>query len=207
MTTNIAITPQINVKKHDELILVVKRDILLPQGSWQGLKSANFQEYAELIQAHKEFLPRSQMELDPRYKQIIPYLVFEHKGRYFLMQRQAKASETRLQNKFTLGIGGHIRQEDVSDNASIFDWARREFNEEVNYAGTLKITPLGLLNDDSNQVGKVHIGFVLLLQGDSDRITIKSELKSGKLISLNECKAYGELMETWSQLVVNYLAS
>ena len=205
MTQTIIPTPHRTIKHIDELILVVKREILMPEGGWYGLKTIDFEHYATLIQEHKEFLPREHMETNPAYKQIIPYLIFEHNNRYFLMQRQEKASETRLQNKYTLGIGGHIRQEDMTDTTSLFEWARREFKEEVNYTGSLTITPLGMLNDDTNEVGKVHVGFVLLLHGDSDQISIKSELKSGKLVSLDECKTVSPHMETWSQLVLTYL--
>ena len=83
-----------------------------------------------------------------------------HDNHYFLMQRKSDASESRLRNKLTVGIGGHIRQEDLSsfDEASadkqehsLFAWALREFHEEVNYAGNLKVLPLGIINDDSNQ--------------------------------------------------------
>src|SRR5581483_9174534 len=114
----------------DEYILVVKRSHLFPTQSWQGLKEIDFQTYIDIINKNKEFLPRSIMENDPTYKQIIPYLIFEHENRYFLMQRQAKASEQRLQNKYSLGIGGHIRHEDLQEGTSIFDWAQREFHEE-----------------------------------------------------------------------------
>ena len=145
------------------------------------------------------------MEVDPAYKQIIPYLVFEHNNNYFLMQRRSTASETRLRNKLTLGIGGHIRQEDMEQENSLFAWATREFHEEVDYAGKLTVTPLGILNDDSDDVGKVHIGFVFLLSGDSSNIAIKSELKSGVLVPLSECIAQYELMESWSQFVVDFL--
>jgi len=188
-----------------EHILVVKNKCLFPQGTWQGLKAVDFAQYIHIINTNKEFLPRDAMETNPAYKQIIPYLVFQHQDTFFLMQRQSKASETRLQNKFTLGIGGHIREKDLQTGASIFDWAKREFHEEINYAGSLHIKPLGILNDDSNEVGKVHIGFVLLLQGDSDNISIKSELKNGQLISLNACKTYEPSMETWSQIVFKFL--
>ena len=256
-------TPQ----KHDEQILVVKRNYLFPQGIWQGLKPVDFDHYLHIIQCKQEFHPRSIMEHDPTYKQIIPYLIFENNNTYFLMQRQSTASETRLQNKYSLGIGGHIRQEDLKhsylsmsleqmknetdskyvkkhsspfaqsaqrrirhsfiENESfdkdrsaeqgevyrrmennsnpIFNWAKREFHEEVNYDGNLEIEPLGILNDDSNNVGKVHLGFVLLLHGNSNQISVKSELKSGKLISLDECAKHQERMESWSQLVLAFL--
>jgi predicted NUDIX family phosphoesterase len=193
-------------KSLDEQILVVKRPLLLGTTSWQGLKKENLDHYLSIIQNHQEFLPRAAMEVDPTYKQIIPYLIFKYQDRYFLMQRSANASEQRLQNKFSLGIGGHIRKEDMIGK-TIFDWAQREFYEEVSYQGALTIEPLGVLNDDSNDVGKVHIGLVLLLQGDSDNIHIKSELKSGRLVTLEECKEKSDLLETWSHSVLNYLLS
>ena len=188
----------------DEMILVVKREKLFPQGDWQGIKKVNFDDYLAIIKAHQEFLPRPRMEQDLAYKQIIPYLIFTHKGSYFLMQRHKKASEQRLKNKLTLGIGGHIRQEDMQTD-SLFDWARREFHEEVEYNGSLKIEPIGLLNDDSSEVGQVHIGFVFLLHGDSSDISVKSELASGALVSLKECVGQKELMESWSGIVVEAL--
>src|SRR5579863_595823 len=130
------------IQKQDELILVVKRSHLFPSGDWQGLQAHDFDHYTHIIDHKKEFHPRSLMETDPTYKQIIPYLVFEHDSNYFLMQRKADASETRLRNKRTLGIGGHIRQEDMIDN-SLYNWATREFHEEVSYAGNLTVQPLG----------------------------------------------------------------
>jgi predicted NUDIX family phosphoesterase len=186
---------------HDENILVVKRtELFRNEPAWTGLKEVDFDNYLEIIQTHQEFLPRSVMETNPAYKQIIPYLVFEHNNHYFLMQRRSNATETRLQNKYSLGIGGHIRQEDMSTN-SLFDWARREFHEEVEYTGSFTITPLGILNDDSNEVGKVHIGFVFLVHGDSAEIKVKSELKSGELLSVQALQGFFNTMESWTQHV------
>ncbi len=189
----------INIKQ-DEKILVVKRKHIFHDGQWSGLKEVSFDNYLEIITKKQEFLWRSKVEEDTRYKQIIPYLVFTHKGKYFLMQRKSTSSEGRLSNKFSLGIGGHIRQEDIKGK-SIFDWANREFNEEVEYHGNCSIKPLGILNDESNAVGQVHIGFVFLLEGDSNAIKIKSELKQGNLVPLITCKKYLDRMETWSQIV------
>ncbi len=188
----------------NEEILVVKRTHLFPDTAWTGLKQVNFDNYLTIITNHKEFHPRYLMEEDPTYKQIIPYLIFKHKDSYFLMERHKKASETRLASKLTLGIGGHIRKEDM-ESANIFDWAKREFHEEVNYQGDLTITPLGVLNDDTNDVGKVHVGFVFLLEGDSNNISVKSELASGSLVTLDECKVLQDRMETWSKLTLNSL--
>lgn len=192
-------------QKQDEQILVVKRkDLFSLEPAWSGMKAVNFDDYLQIVQAKKEFLPRSLMENDPAYKQIIPYLVFCHQDRYFLMQRTDQGTEKRLHSKYSLGIGGHIRQEDLTSN-SIFEWAQREFHEEVNYHDAFTITPLGILNDDSNPVGQVHVGFVLLVKGSTDAISVKSELKSGALLSLDECKHYFGSMETWSQFVIEFL--
>lgn len=192
-------------KNLDETILVVKRSTLFKtHGAWSGIKAVNFDEYMQVINANKEFQPRSLMEQDPTFKQIIPYLIFKHEDRYFLMRRAAKATEQRLQNKYTLGIGGHVREEDM-DTDSLFDWARREFHEEINYAHEFTFKPIGLLNDDSNDVGKVHIGFVFLLEGTSSNISIKSELTDGQLLTLEEIKPYFANLESWSQLVFEHL--
>lgn len=190
-----------------EDILVVKRtDLLAKHPDLQGLSSAPLDDILEAITEKKEFLPRPDMEQDPTYKQIIPYLIFNHEDKYFLMQRQSQASEQRLKNKYTLGIGGHIRSQDMTSE-SIFDWARREFHEEVNYAGNVTFEPLGVLNDDSNDVGKVHLGLVLLLKGELADISIKSELKSGQMLTLEEMNVYYENMEGWSQTIYQFLCS
>jgi predicted NUDIX family phosphoesterase len=217
---------QQNVSLHDEHILVVKRSYLFTESvqAWHGLKEVNFDHYLHIINHKKEFHPRSLMETNPAYKQIIPYLIFTHDNNYFLMQRRSDASETRLRNKLTLGIGGHIRQEDMSAEASakegtssfaeasedtqenlLYAWATREFHEEVEYTGNLTVKPLGIINDDSDDVGKVHIGFAFLLTGDSSEIAIKSELKSGVLMPLSECITQEECMESWSQFVIDFL--
>lgn len=196
---------QIAPQLHDELILVVKReDLFATHAAWHGMQKEPLDDIMHAIKTKKEFLPRSAMELDPTYKQIIPYLIFKHQDKYFLMQRQAKASEQRLQNKYTLGIGGHIRQEDLTHD-SIFAWAQREFHEEVNYSGSFDITMLGVLNDDTNAVGQVHLGLVLLLTGNSVDISVKSELKSGSLVTKDELASFYEHMETWSQIVYAFI--
>ena len=193
--------------KQDEQILVVARDVLFNKEmypEWTGVRPVDVDQFMKLINDKKEFLWRSVMESDQTYKQIIPYLIFEHDGRYFLMQRRATSSETRLSSKFSLGIGGHLRKEDMQDS-DIFSWACREFHEEINYSGSFEIEPIGLLNDDTNDVGKVHLGFVLLLRASSSDISVKSELKSGTLATIDECRARYDVMEGWSKFVFDYL--
>lgn len=191
--------------KHDENILVVARNKLFQEQPLQGfLELPSFDYYQKTIETNKEFLPRSMMEQDPSYKQIIPYLIFSFDNKIFLMQRAGNAGEQRLKNKYTLGIGGHIREHDI-EGLTIFDWATREFNEEVYYDGSLSIQPLGLINDESNAVGQVHLGFAFLLKGDSGNIRIRSELQNGSLLSLEQCASFFDQMETWSQIAFTYL--
>lgn len=192
------------VKKEDEKILVVERKILFPKKILQGIQKIDFNLYLNLIEKNKKFLWRSQVETDANYKQIIPYLVFKFQDKFFLMQRKNNASEVRLQNLYSLGIGGHIREKDL-DQKTILDWAKREFSEEIDYQGTFEATPIGLLNDESNLVGQVHTGFVFLLKGDSDKIKIRDEHKEGRLYTLEECKTFYSKMEQWSQIVFDYI--
>ena len=144
------------------------------------------------------------MEEDPTYKQICPYLIFNYQDKFYLMQRKNTASEQRLKNKYSFGVGGHIREEDIVGK-KMEAWADREFNEEIDYKGSYTMKPLGLINDESNPVGHVHTGFAFLLQGDSDNIKIRSELKHGQLLTLKECESYFDDMESWSQMVFNVL--
>lgn len=194
-------------KQPTENILVVKREQLFQGATVTDFFALpSFESWEKIIKENQEFLPRNLMEEDETYKQIIPYLVYTHNNRYFLMERASTSSEQRLKSKKSLGIGGHIREEDL-DEKNIIDWAQREFHEEVSFSGELTIKPLGIINDESNAVGKVHIGFVFLLTGDSDDISIKSELKSGTLLTLAECEEHYPNMERWSQLVFDYLKS
>lgn len=194
------------INKFDELILVIKRDYIINNtlhGSFT--RCTDFSPYEKEIIKHQEFIPRGRAENDFSYKQIIPYLIFHHNNTYFLMQRRSTASEQRLKNKLSLGIGGHLRQEDMQ-TSSLLDWSLREFEEEIHYNGSFTAQPFGIINDESNDVGKVHIGFAFILNGDSTNISIKSELKSGTLISLDECLNNYESLETWSQFIVTELA-
>jgi predicted NUDIX family phosphoesterase len=202
VTSHTQLSPHHNVPQ--ESILVVKRAYLFPQEAWQGICTENLQRYLNIVAAKKEFIPRNLAEQDIRYKQVIPYLIFTNNGELFVMRRSPDATETRLQNKYTIGIGGHIRQSDIKNN-DIFDWANRELHEEVFYDDTMTIEPLGILNDDSNDVGKVHVGFVFLIHGHSNAISVRSELKSGSMMNLEACMQLQPQFETWSQICLQKL--
>ncbi len=193
-----------SLKKDEKILVVPRKNLFEGEGISGFYPLTNFEEYIKLIETHRQFQWRSEMETNPTYKQIIPYLIFSYQNKYFLMQRKGSASEQRLKNKFSLGIGGHIREEDIKDS-DMMSWAAREFDEEIAFQGTYSIHPLGIINDESNDVGKVHTGFVFLLKGNSDMIQIRSELKQGHLFTLEECNEYYNNMESWTQLVFDHL--
>jgi len=197
--------PLVQKKCFDEQILVVKRSILFSDiHSWHGILSNFFNQYIGVIQQHAEYIPRSLAETNFEFKQIIPYVLFVHDHKLFVMQRKSTASEQRLANKYSLGIGGHIRQEDIINN-DITSWAQREFDEEVMYQGSLQSINIGILNDDSTEVGKVHLGMILLMKGSSPNISIKAEHKSGMLLTFDECMTLYPNMENWSKICLDYL--
>lgn len=188
-----------------ETILVVQREKLSAYIDEQGLSNAHTQTILALINQEHEFKSRPAMEEDCSYKQIIPYMIFKHADRYFLMQRSATSTDQRLKNMYSLGIGGHMRQEDMHNGATIFDWGSREFHEEIEYSGNLSMSTMGIINDDSTSVGKVHLGLVILLEGNSPNIIIRSELKSGQLLTAHEILDFYPHMESWSKIIFDKL--
>lgn len=196
---------QSNVTVRSEHILVVPKSAFSFLDSENKLFFVDESVVFETIELNKVFAPRSLMENDPEFLQIIPYMIYKFQDKLFLMQRSAKASETRLQSKFSLGIGGHIRKEDLSDNSSILQWGQREFLEEINFAGSFKSQFLGLLYDDTTEVGKVHLGAIFLLEGDSELISVKTELQSGELTSFDEIRSLQSSLESWSQICFDFL--
>ncbi|MBM3894494.1 hypothetical protein FJ366_02770 [Candidatus Dependentiae bacterium] len=188
-----------------EKVLVVGTKTLFPEEKSLDFIAGDFEHYAKKIISSSEFIDRSIAETDINFKQIIPYLVFMHDNKVFMMQRKSTAGEQRLKNKLSLGIGGHIRAEDFTLGASIIDWAQREFEEEVSYSGKITFKPLGIINSNASLVDQVHAGFVYLLEGDSPSIAIKEEMKSGELVSLQTCKQRYNEFERWSQIIIDVL--
>jgi len=187
-----------------EKVLVVSRNILFKKEYWQGLKKENIDYYLNLIQKNYRFLPRFLVENDPSWQQIIPYIVFNFKDRFFLYRYLKKASEKRLQNDYILGIGGHINPEDVGDGKNIIESAAmREWKEEVVYKGKIiekKI--IGILNDDSRPVEAVHLGIIFLFRGDSPKISVKEkETLEGKLVPFGELEKYMKNTKGWAPIV------
>jgi predicted NUDIX family phosphoesterase len=189
-----------------EQVLCVKREDIFPDGAWNDFISDRLDWYQSVIRAHHLFKPRAEVEDDPSYQQIIPYVVFRHADRYLLTHRLRASSERRLRKQYSLGVGGHINPGDLEGGDPIADGLKREWEEEVIYEGSFEAKLLGLLNDESSPVSKVHLGVVFLVDGDSPTIEIRETTKlAGELLTLEEMRIYYLGMESWSQMVYDRL--
>ncbi len=146
-------------------------------------------------------------EEDEEYKQIIAYLVLTHKEKVFCYKRTAKAGEQRLHSNYSIGIGGHINPIDVGKKSDLLkESMEREFEEEVAYSGEKKERILGYINDDSNSVGRVHLGLVYEMELANENVKLnEKELDEGKLCTLAEIKEKYESLENWSKITFDYL--
>ena len=189
-----------------EQVLCVKREDIFPDGAWHGFVSKDLERHQTLIRERHFFRPRAEVENDSAYQQIIPYVVFRHVSRYFLTHRLRASSEKRLRKQYSLGVGGHINPGDLGAGDPILDGLKREWGEEVVYDGRFEAQLIGLLNDDSSPVSKVHLGVVFLVDGDSPNISIRETDKlAGELLTLEEMRIYYLGMESWSQMVYDRL--
>ena len=189
-----------------EQVLCVKREDIFPDGAWHGFVAEGLERAQEVVRRQSFFMPRAEVEDDPRYQQIIPYVVFRHHRRYLLTRRLKASGERRLHQQYSLGVGGHINPGDLEHGDPIDDGMRREWEEEVEYGGQFQARLLGLINDDSAPVSRVHLGLVFLVDGDSPRIAIRETDKlEGELLTLEEMRIFYLGMESWSQIVYDHL--
>ncbi len=191
-----------------EQVLVVRRDEIFPDGAWHGFVSDHLERHQRVIREHHFFKPRDEVENDPSFQQIIPYVVFRHRDRYLLTHRLRASSEKRLRKQYSLGVGGHINPGDLEGGDPILDGLKREWAEEVVYGGRFEARLLGFLNEDSSPVSKVHLGVVFLVDGDTAEIKIRETDKlAGELLTLEEMRMYYLSMESWSQIVYDRLTA
>src|SRR3989442_4316480 len=190
-----------------ENVMVVPRPLLFRDGEWQGFRDGDVDHLLDTIRAGHRFRPRHEVEVDPAEPQIIPYLVFRYGDRYFLTHRLRRSSERRLRHLYSLGVGGHINPEDVAGAADPIDAGlRREWEEEVVYDGHFSTRLLGAINDQTTPVGQVHVGLIFLVEGDRPEISIREVDKlAGALFPLDAMRSYYLDMESWSQLIFDYL--
>ncbi len=181
-----------------EQVMVVERERLAPFLVEYGLVRERLDEVLDAILDGSSFIDRPTAEVSPQYKQIIPYVVIRHGGSYFLLQRTPKQTEARLHHRLSLGIGGHINP----DTPELLDGLHKELEEEVHVAGDYDLTFVGIVNDDTTEVGSVHIGAVYVLDAHDPNVTVReTEKMTGRWAARAELPALRERMETWSQIV------
>ncbi|HUP48261.1 MAG TPA: NUDIX domain-containing protein [Thermoanaerobaculia bacterium] len=186
-----------------EEVMVVPRADLEPFIGGRGfdLIRAGTSTILELIESRHLFIPRPQAEVSPEFKQIIPYVAIRNGEDYFLLKRTARQTETRLHHKLSLGIGGHINP----DTPTLLGGLKRELEEEVALATPYELHFVGILNDDTTDVGRVHLGAVYVLDAAARNITVReTEKMSGSWVAREDLGELRETMETWSQLVYDH---
>lgn len=197
----------------EEHILVIKRALFDQLGAFEGFQP-EAQRYLDAILAPGAnfFLPRGPAETDPTHKQIIPYSIFHHQGRYLVYTRGGKSGEKRLHAKQSVGIGGHINphdeREDSLASTTYFNSIDREIDEELRITGAHSQRVIGLINDESNAVGQVHLGVVHLFELETDDVSSNEDaIQDLRFASLEELSANHANLETWSQICVRHLVN
>lgn len=191
-----------------ESILVVRREYLAPYLTEDfGLITEGVEEIVRAIEAHHEFRPRPEMETDPAYKQIIPYVLVTRGAEAFVMQRLKKGGEQRLHGQLSLGVGGHINPvDDTAGHGALMAGLRREVDEEVAVERAASLTPLGVINNDRDEVGRVHLGFLFRLEAEGAVTVRETEKLSGSFMPIAALPALRDKMEGWSQIALEVLA-
>lgn len=181
-----------------ELVLVVPRAVLPDAGTWYGLRHDGIDSFEALVATHGRFEPRDAMEVDPTHKQVIPYLVLRDGERYFLMRRTKAGADSRLHDHYSIGVGGHLNPGD----GDLLGGLRREWAEEVVADFEPEFELVGLLNDDTTEVGTVHVGAVYVGDARSRPVRVRETDKlEGGFASVEAVAAVVDRMETWSRLV------
>src|SRR5438105_1898888 len=194
-----------------ENVLVVRRSLFDELGSFHGL---NFEpeKYlsALLSRGNNFFLPRAQAENDPSYKQIIPYALIAYGNTVLHYVRGKKAGEQRLVAKGSIGIGGHMNESDESlfalDEAAYRAGVEREVGEEISINTKFDDRIVALLNDDSNEVGQVHLGVIHIFKLIEPKVDKREAMITNlAFLGKDELLARRDSLETWSQICLDSL--
>lgn len=195
----------------NENVLVIRRSLFDELGSFHGLKFEP-RSYLDalLSRGNNFFLARALAENDPTHKQIIPYVILACGDRVLHYVRGKKAGEQRLVAKGSIGIGGHMNDEDESlfawDEAAYRAGVKREIEEEVQIETDFEDRIAALLNDDTTEVGRVHLGIVHIFRLREPKVQKREAMITNlAFLSRGELEARRDDLETWSQLCLDQL--
>lgn len=190
-------------KSSTEKVLCFRREALEALGVFQGLTLAADDYLPAILQTTLRYIDRPLAELDTDYKQLIPYVIVVCGDR--VLEYQRCGGENRLLGKWSLGIGGHINEDDGPTSTAYNTGLHRELREEIGYEMEQWKSPLivALINDDSTPVGKVHFGVVHILNVESTEVVTKCpNLKNAHFVSMRaaELRRMAGEYEKWSEL-------
>ena len=188
-----------------ELVYAVPRGVLLGDvAPWLGVKCDGVAEILDRARTAGAYFPRPTAESDRSLKQIIPYLILRDGDRIFLMKRTRAGGDSRLHDLYTIGVGGHLNPGD----GSVLGGLAREWREELDAEFLPEFTFLGLLNDDTVEVGVHHLGVVYLADAAGRSVAVRETNKlSGSFQPIDVLMDVYEGMETWSQLALEAVVS
>jgi predicted NUDIX family phosphoesterase len=182
----------------EEQVLVVARERLPDAAGWYGLRTEGLAACLALIGREGRYEPRAAMEHDPSFKQVIPYIVLRDGERYFLMRRTRAGVDQRLHDRRSIGVGGHLNPGDGDLHGGLL----REWHEELAADFEPAFEPLALLNDDTTDVGSVHLGVVFVADARGRRVDVRERDKlQGSFASAQDVAAVVDDLETWSRLI------
>lgn len=185
-----------------ELVLVVPRASIMGDPGWHGITTDGLDGFEAVVAREGLFRPRAAVEVDRSWKQVIPYLVLRDGPRYFLMRRTQAGGDARLHDRWSVGVGGHLNPGD----GDLAGGLRREWREEVQADFEPEFRLIGLLNDDTTDVGAVHVGAVYVANAGGRGVEIReTEKLSGAFAEPAEVAAVVDCMESWSALVFEHL--
>ncbi|HCQ39724.1 MAG: hypothetical protein CMP30_04015 [Roseibacillus sp.] len=201
------------MSKYDgEEVLVFPRSLLDDLGAFQGLTTETEHYIPTLLDpSNNFFMDREAAEDDPGFKQIIPYSIFRFGNHYLHYVRGKSGGESRLHAQGSLGIGGHINpvdeRSDPLGHATYIAGVAREIDEEIALPARPQQKIVALLNDDSNPVGRVHLGVVHLFELESMEAQAREDALSDLQFKSTE-ELQGplyDLLESWSRFCVDAL--
>lgn len=193
----------------EERVLCFERKLLEELGVFQGL-GLEVEKYLPVVTSSERltYRNRSDAEQDRRYKQLIPYVLIFCNGKILRYRRGRGGQESRLHGLYSVGIGGHISEEDstlFSQRLGYHDAMRRELMEEV-AVGAAQDAAVALINDDSTDVGYVHFGVVHVMHVADEAVAgRRSGIVGPEFISLAQAKKEPSAYESWSRLCLEQI--
>jgi predicted NUDIX family phosphoesterase len=184
-----------------ELVYAVPRDVLFGEvAPWLGVKRDGVGAVLERAETLGDYVARPAAETDRSLKQIIPYLVLRDGARIFLMKRTRAGGDARLHDHYTIGVGGHLNPGD----GGFLGGLAREWQEEIDADFMPDFAFVGLLNDDTVDVGVHHLGVVYVADAAGRQVGVRETHKlTGSFEEMAVLEAAYDRMETWSQLALD----